>query len=88
MISDEIKKLLSADRLIIGTDLTIKNLKQGNLEKVFVTANCPKQVQEDLQRYTQIAGAQVVSAGVENEELGILCKRRHAVSVLGVKKAK
>ncbi|HLC67195.1 MAG TPA: ribosomal L7Ae/L30e/S12e/Gadd45 family protein, partial [Candidatus Nanoarchaeia archaeon] len=87
-ITDEIKKLLGSDRLIIGTALTVKQLKQGTVESVFVTNNCPPSVQQNLQHYAKIAGATVLSAGVENDELGILCKRRHGVSVLGVKKAK
>lgn len=88
MIADDIKKLASTDRLVIGTALTIKGLKQGTLERVYVTVNCPTGVQEDLTHYAKLAGAEVVQAGVENEELGIICKRRHAVSVLGVKKTK
>lgn len=88
MITDEIKKLVGTDKLVLGTDLTIKQLKQGKISKVFVTTNCPKHVQEDLQQYAKLAGAVVESAGVENEELGIICKRQHDVSVIGVKKAK
>lgn len=88
MIGDDIKKLLGTERLIVGTDRTLTHLRRGELERVYVTSNCPKELQEDLAHYAKLAGAEVLPAGVENEELGILCKRRHSVSVLGVKKAK
>ena len=88
MITDDIKKLANTDRLVVGTALTLKGLKQGLLERVYLTTNCPSGVQEDLNHYAKLSGAEVVQSGVENEELGIICKRRHAVSVLGVKKAK
>ncbi|MBW2999621.1 ribosomal L7Ae/L30e/S12e/Gadd45 family protein [Candidatus Woesearchaeota archaeon] len=82
----EIKKLMETDRLVKGTKLTLKNLKLGKLEKIFVTSNCPAEVKEDIKHFSDLAKVKVVQLDITNEELGIVCKRPHLISVLGVLK--
>ena len=82
----EIKKLMETDRLVKGTKLTLKNLKIGKLEKIFVTSNCPAEVKEDIKHFSELAKVKVVQLDITNEELGIVCKRPHLISVLGVLK--
>ena len=80
----DIKKNLKTKKLVVGTKQTLKNLKLGKLEKVFVTANCPESVKKDVAHYSSLSGCEVQSLDIPNEELGTICKKQFAISVLGL----
>lgn len=77
----EIRKLLGTDKLIIGTERTIKALKKDELAKVIVSKNCSENVRSQLK-----GKAEIVEADENNEELGVLCKKPFRIALLGIKK--
>ena len=83
---DDLKKLAKEDRLFIGRDQTIKNLKTGNVSKVFLASNCPEETREDVERYANLSNAEVEQLKTPNDELGIMCRKHFFVSVIGLKK--
>lgn len=88
MISkEEVKKIVNSEKVCIGTDVTIKNLRQSKLSKVLITKNCPKEVVSDVDSLTK-SGDHVELLHLEesNEELGIICKKPYHISVIGVLK--
>lgn len=84
--TSEIKKLLTSERLIIGAERTLKALRQGTLEKIYLSSNPAPQVKNDLERYTSLGGTEKVELDVPNDELGTLCKKPFPISVIGLKK--
>lgn len=82
----EIRNALKKNNLIIGTDKTVKMLKQGKVDKVFVTINCPKQIIEDLNNYTRISKVKLSELNYTNTELGVFCKKQFAISVVSIPK--
>ena len=86
MAVSEIKKNLKNKRLILGTDLTLKQLKLGNISRVFLSSNCPESVKQDVNYYCGIGGCAVENLDMPNEELGIICKKPFSVSVVGLLK--
>jgi ribosomal protein L30E len=83
----EIKKLLADKRLVAGTERALKLVRQGKLAKVYLSANCPPMVKEDLLRHCALAGIECQELQVSNEELGVWCKKPFAISVCGVLKS-
>ena len=83
---DEIKKALKEKKVIIGTSRTIKSLRLGKVEKVFLTSNCPSDVKEDIECYSRLGKIKVVKLKQPNVELGIVCKKPFPISVLSFKK--
>ena len=81
----EIKKAIKEKKAVIGTEQTIKSLKLGRLQKVYITANCPKTVREDIEHYTKLSGCATEELKVPNDELGVLCKKPFSISVIGLK---
>ena len=81
----EIKKLLESEKLIIGAEETLKSLRAGTLEKVFLATNPKVSVQEDIERYAQLANVEVVATEVSNDELGTLCRKPFPISVIGLR---
>ncbi len=82
----ELRKLLKEKKLIIGSERTLKALKLGKLEKVFVSLNCPAKVKESIKHYSKLSKAAISQLKYPNDELGILCKRPYSISVLGLSK--
>lgn len=85
-ITNEIKKNLEGKKLVIGTETTIKSMRRGKLSKVYLTSNAPDSVKEDINRYAKLAGVMVVDLDLSNEELGVVCKKPFAISVIGLSK--
>ncbi len=83
-ISD-IKKNIKEKNAIIGTKQVLKSLKLGQLQKVFLTSNCPESVKKDIDHYIKMAKCEVEFLNVPNDELGVICKKQYAISVLGLK---
>jgi large subunit ribosomal protein L30e len=83
---DDIKKKIKEEKVIIGTERTIKALKLGKVEKVFLTSNCPSDVKEDIEHHAKLAKIKVVKLKQPNVELGVICKKPFPISVLSFKK--
>ena len=80
----DIRKLVGSPKLVIGTERTLREMKLGRLKTVFLSANCPRQVRQDIAYYQKISPVDVVVLQQPNDELGNVCKKPFAVSVLSV----
>jgi len=80
--STEIQEALEKDALTIGTDVVIKKLKNKQISKVYITANAPQLVKEDIAHYAKLAGVAVVHLEESNEDLKEICKKRFNISVV------
>ncbi len=81
----ELKKILKEGKFIIGTDKTIKALREGNLKKIYLSSNCRGDIKSKIERYTKISKVDVEILNVSNEELGTLAKKQFSISVISVK---
>lgn len=80
----ELKKLLKTNKLILGTEKTLKNLQLGNAVKVFLSSNCPEQVRKDIEYYAKLVNVPVIQLKHPNDELGTLCKKPYPVSIISI----
>jgi len=83
---NDIKQYLKTDKLILGTQGVLKNLRNAKLEKVFVSSNCPQDVLSDIEKYSGFSKTEIVQLEVPNNELGVICRKPFAVSVIGLLK--
>lgn len=82
----EIRALLGSDKLLLGTQRTMKALRQGKLAKIYLASNVDKKTLEDVEHYQGISEFDVEKLKETNEELGTICKKGFSVSVIGVMK--
>lgn len=82
----EIKKILKAGNVVIGTERTIKSLKLGKVQKVLISSNCPANVEKNINYYAGLSGAEFHKLNYPNDELGVVCKKPFFISVLAVLK--
>ena len=76
-LDDAIKE----EKLVIGTDRTLKMLKGEKLKKVFIASNCNEDIKNEIKKYAKIAKIEVVELKIDNIELGARCKKPFAISV-------
>ena len=81
----DIRDLIEQDKVIIGTDNTMKALRDGKLSKVMLSSNCREDIKEDIRHFAEIGKVVVVELSQANDELGIICKKPFSISVLGIK---
>ncbi len=84
-IKIEIKKLLEKDKLIMGNKEVLKALRNKSLKKVYYASNAKQETISDLERYSSIAGVELVKLDLSNNELGTICRKPFSISVLGIK---
>lgn len=82
----DLKKEVAEGRVAIGTKVVLANLKARKLSKVYLASNCQEKVKKDIGYYSDLAKMPVVVLELNNEEIGILCKKHFFISVLGLKK--
>lgn len=80
----ELKAELQADKAIIGSGKTLKALQMKKLKKVFLASNCPVQLKDDLLYYGKLANVPIVELELDNEELGVVCKKNFFIAVIGI----
>ena len=78
---EEIRSLIDEGKLIIGTDRTLKALRNGKVKKVFLSSNVSENSKSEIVHLAKIADVDVVDVDESNEELGVLCRKPFAVSV-------
>jgi large subunit ribosomal protein L30e len=83
---DDIKKMIKEGKVIIGTSRTIKALKLGKTEKVFLTSNCPEDAKENIEYYAELGKVKVIKLKQPGVELGTICKKPFPISVLSFAK--
>lgn len=79
---EEIKKNLGKEKMLIGQNRVIKNIRHGKVEKVFLASNCKPKTREDIEYYCELSKTPFTILKIPNDELGIVCKKQHAISVL------
>ena len=82
MSLEELKKAIKEKKLTFGTNQTMKGLKLGKLNTVFLASNCSSKVRDDLNHFAKLADVKVIELEIPDDEIGIVCKKRHSVAVL------
>ncbi len=85
-VNEEIKKLVATPKAIVGTQKTLKGLRAGKVAKVFLAKNVKETTRSDVEKYSGIAGVEIVRLELGNDELGTICKKPFSISVLGESK--
>jgi large subunit ribosomal protein L30e len=82
--ADEIKKALKTEKVAVGTNEVLKNLKMAKAKKVYLTSNVKADVKEAVLKYAAMANTEVVQLKYANDELGTICKKPFGISVLAL----
>lgn len=78
----ELRAKVQQNKVIIGRDEVLRGVQSGSVSKVFLARNCPEKIRQDLHHYASLAQVPVVDLEMDNEELGVFCKKNFFISVL------
>lgn len=81
-MSQELKKALKDKEMTYGAKATLKRLRTGKVDTVFLASNCPKDVKKEVKNLAGLSDTKVIELNMSNEEVGVLCKKQFFVSVL------
>ena len=86
MYEEDIRKILTSKKLLIGKDEVLKNIRKSLVQKAYIASNCPKDLLTDLTKYSKISNFELIETKIPNDELGTVCKKPFSISVLGLLK--
>ncbi len=81
-----IRKALETGKVAIGTKETMQAIRRGSISTVFLAANCPVAVAAEIEQRHGIAAFTMERLTQDSDEVGVLCKKSFAISVLGIVK--
>jgi ribosomal protein L30E len=76
--------LNKGNKLVFGTDRSIKLLKNDKLERIYLAGNCKEDVKESVNHYK--GETEIVELKEMNDEIGVVCKKQFSISVIGLSK--
>jgi large subunit ribosomal protein L30e len=83
----EVRKALKEKTVLFGTERVMKELKKGNILKVFLSDNAPDGIKADVDYYSKLSEFAILNLSIPNDELGVFCKKPFSISVMGVVKS-
>jgi len=82
----EIKKNLKEGKLVMGASETLKGLRTGEFSKIYLAANCPEELREDIKHHASFTDVEIIETDIPNDELGDICKKPFSIAVMGMTK--
>lgn len=82
--SREIRRAVDTGKVIFGTRRTMRAIRNKDAKLVIVVSNTPKEIVDDIERYTRISKIPVHHFAGTGIELGTLCGKPFIVSVMGI----
>lgn len=79
-----IQKAINDNKQIYGRKVTLKLLRANKVKHIYLSSNIDAQTEGDILYYAQMANVPVEKLTLTNEELSIVCKRPHLISVLSL----
>jgi large subunit ribosomal protein L30e len=80
----DIQKAILEHKELFGTRQIRKQIASGNVKHIYLTANCAKQVEEDVRYYAQLSEVTVEKLDLSNEDLSVLCKQPFLINVVSI----
>ncbi|MBI2085314.1 MAG: ribosomal L7Ae/L30e/S12e/Gadd45 family protein [Candidatus Aenigmarchaeota archaeon] len=81
-IRKELKTALERDKVVIGTEESIKAAGSGKVKTLVYSANCPSLIRERLKSVALTKKLEVEQFDGNSVELGTMCGKPFAVAVL------
>ena len=86
MNTQEIRKLVEQDKLVIGYNEVRQAVQDTNVTAVLIAANAEGARTEAMTDYCSLSSIEVEVSDLRNDQLGTACRKPFAISFLAVKK--
>lgn len=79
---NDLREDLKKKKPIFGADRTLKEIRSGKVEKIYISKNCRDDIKRDILHYSKLADVKVIELKETNNELGAVCKKPFNISVI------
>ena len=83
-VDKSIRLCVDSGKVELGADKTGKLLRTGEPKLVILAANCPPDTAQEIRRYGELAGVQILDYPGTSVELGVVCGKPFPVSAMAV----
>jgi len=80
---NKLSKELKTKKVIFGPRVILKNLKNSNIEKIYISNDFPESIIKDLQKFKSIKD-KIIRTDMNKEELKEMCKRPFNISIISI----
>lgn len=75
-----IRKLSETGKLTYGSEKTMKEVRSGNITKIFISSTPDPKAKKFFERHK----IEIISSNTSSKDLGIACKKPFSISIVGV----
>ncbi len=79
-----IRQCVDSGKVEFGTNSGVKKALSGHAKLFVLASNCPKEVSQDILRFSKLSGVPAVKFEGTSVELGTIAGRPHSVAVISV----
>lgn len=80
----ELYKYIKENKIILGSEKTLKLIKLGKINKVFLSKNASEMVRAKLEHYKSLEAVELIELNYTSSELGNKLVKPFNVSIVGV----
>lgn len=85
-IGNEIKEAMKGNRLLIGSNCVLRDIKKGNIQSLILSTNLPAARKKELNSQASVAGIEVKEYEGDSAKLGEACGKPFNILLIGIKK--
>ena len=86
-VDKAIRLAVKTGKVTLGSNRSIEELKKGNPKMIIVASNCPFDIKNEVNYYSELANISVFEFSGNSWELGSLCGKPFMVTTLAVYEA-
>ncbi len=84
-IDKAVSTAVKTGKVSLGANSAVQNAQTGKAKLIILAANCPKEVREDIERYSKLSNLPVIIYKGSSLDLAAACGKPFSISALSIK---
>ena len=84
-LMNKLKEAIADNSVVMGSKEAKKYLKLKDVKLIIIANNCPNDVKQDIEKYSDISETKIEEFDGTAKELGIMCGKPFPIAVLSIK---
>jgi large subunit ribosomal protein L30e len=86
-IDKAISAAVKTGKVSFGANSAVQNAQTGKAKLIVLAANCPKEVRDDVERYSKLSKLPVIIYKGSSLDLAATCNKPFSISALSIREA-
>jgi large subunit ribosomal protein L30e len=84
-IDKAVSTAVKTGKVSFGANSAVQNSQTGKAKLIILAANCPKEVRDDVERYSKLSNLPVITYKGSSLDLAAACGRPFSISALSIR---